>query len=158
MFSANVFTPAKCISRLGQNLHILRSIVERISQKEALQLRDGNDGWNTVEIISHLADWDGIYATRIRNAVTEDRPMIVPYDPLARFESQGYATRTLSEALLWLTERRTELIDLLRSLESEQWLRKSIHPDDGEMSIYDIAYNVVLHDINHIEQIFKALE
>lgn len=158
MFSANVFTPAKCISRLGQNLHILRSIVEKMTQKEALQLRDGNDGWNSVEIVSHLADWDGIYATRIRNAVTEDRPMIVPYDPLARFESQGYASRTRDEVLLWFTERRTELIDLLRSLESEQWQRISIHPEDGEMSVYDIAFNIVLHDINHIEQLFKAIE
>ncbi len=158
MFSANVFTPAKCISRLGQNLHILGSVVGRISQKEALQLRDGNDGWNTVEIICHLADWDGIYAQRVRNAITEDRPMIVPYGPLARFESQGYASRTLDEALLWFTERRSELIDLLRSLEAEQWLRKSVHPEDGELTVYDIAYNVCLHDINHIEQIFKAIE
>ncbi len=157
MFSANVFTTEKCINTLGKNLHIMRAIVERLSQKEALQLRDGNDGWNTVEIISHLADWDGIYASRIRNAVTEDRPMMVTYDPLARFESQGYASRTLDEALLWFTERRSELIDLLRSLEPDQWMRKSIHPENGELSVYDIAYNVCLHDINHIEQIFKAI-
>ncbi|MBE2182262.1 MAG: DinB family protein [Anaerolineae bacterium] len=158
MFSAIVFTPEKCIRTLGQNLHILCSITDKLSHKQMLQLRDGDNGWNTVEIISHLADWDGLYAERIRRAVTEDRPAMVTYDPLARFESEGYAFRKPDEVLLWFTERRSESIDLLRSLTPEQWLRQSIHPESGEMNVYDIAYNVCLHDINHIEQILKAIE
>ena len=83
---------------------------------------------------------------------------MVTYDPLARFESQGYSSRTRDEALMWFTERRSELIDLLRSLTSEQWLRIGVHPDNGELSVYDIGYNVCTHDINHIEQILKAIE
>ncbi len=157
MLSPTIFTQEKALRALGQLRFIVRSQAERIRDKQALYLRDGENGWNAIETLCHMADFEAIFLERMRRIVNEDRPTFAVYDADERVATQHYDARTLFEALLWFTERRMETEQFLRSLTPEQWQRTGIHPENGEMSVGDIAYNMICHDINHIDQIFKAI-
>ena len=39
----------------------------------------------------------------------------------------------------------------------EQWQRYGTHPDYGQITILEVCANIALHDINHIEQMARAL-
>ena len=52
---------------------------------------------------------------------------------------------------------RVEMLKMLRALTPEQWQRKGIHYASGEQTVVELATNTTLHDVNHIEQIIKAL-
>jgi hypothetical protein len=151
------FPPEKAIVNLGRTAHILRAIVESMTPKQAIVLRDGPDGWNSVEIIGHMADFDHIFLTRMRDAVTHDNPTFRIYDHLARVETENYGGRKIGEALSWFVSNRNEMVDFLKSLAPEQFERVGQHPENGPMTVREIAYNTILHDVNHIEQILKAI-
>jgi hypothetical protein len=158
MLSEVVFTPEKAVRTLRQNEHILTAIVSTFTQKEAVRLRDGEDGWNSIEILGHLADFETIYLERMRAAVEQDHPTFEPVDVHERIVTHNYRGRGLDEALLWFRENRQHTLDYLATLTPEQWKRAGIHRENGEMTVLDIAYNTACHDINHIEQMLKAIE
>jgi hypothetical protein len=42
-------------------------------------------------------------------------------------------------------------------LTDDQWRRTGIHPRMGDHNMIELAANVALHDLNHIEQMVRAL-
>lgn len=156
-----LLTRDKAIARLGQNTVVLRALLRGISDKEAHHLRDvnvdGSPGWNIVEVICHLADFNGIFLGRIKRAQAEDNPVYVLVDHEALVISGRYSDRTLAEALDWFSDSRTAYSDYLSALPEAGWSRAGTHPEMGELITSEIAYNTVLHDILHFEQIAKIL-
>lgn len=156
-----LLTRDKAIARLGQNTVVLRALLRGVSDKEAHHLRDvnadGSPGWNIVEVIGHLADFNGIFLGRIQRAQTEDNPVYELVDHEALVISGRYADRTLTEALDWFVDSRRTYIDYMATLPEAEWSRVGTHPEMGELITHEIAYNTVLHDILHFEQIAKIL-
>jgi hypothetical protein len=56
-----------------------------------------------------------------------------------------------------LRARREGLITLLDSLTSEQWRRPGLHPQQGPATVLDVAINIGLHDIDHLEQLVRCV-
>ncbi|MBW4438264.1 MAG: DinB family protein [Pleurocapsa minor GSE-CHR-MK-17-07R] len=151
------FPPEKAIINLERTAHILRAIVENMTAKQSIVLRDGPDGWNSVEIICHMADFDHIFLTRMKDAVSKDNPTFRVYDVPGRVISENYGGRKIGEALSWFITNRNEMVEWLKTVTPEQFERIGQHPENGQMTVREIAYNTILHDINHIEQILKAI-
>jgi uncharacterized damage-inducible protein DinB len=153
-----MLTPAKAQRALTQNIRLLRGILEAVSGKEARQLRDeGENGWNTVEVLCHMADFEDIFIDRMRSMVNEEMPTFPSYNPDERVISQQYKARRFDEALVWFVDKRHEHLEYLKTLTGEQWQRRGIHTEFGETTVLEHAYNIVGHDINHMDQILKIL-
>jgi hypothetical protein len=153
-----VFDQAKAFRTLRQTPAILGALIKDLSQAQAQQARDGADGWNVIEIICHLRDFETIFHDRARGMVETDHPHFPRVDHLELAVKHRYAEQDLRAVLADYAQRRQAFMDWLSALSDEQWTRRGVHPEYGEYSVLELAYNTALHDVNHIEQVVKALK
>lgn len=148
---------ADAINALRRSNVILNDLVRDISQTDAVSHRDGGDGWNVVEIICHLRDLEEVYQRRSLQMLTDDNPRVEPFDIAGAVITNDYAHADLREAVAVWNERRAAHLQLLAGLAPEQWERTGIHPDYGPYTLLEAALRTALHDVNHTEQVLKAL-
>jgi hypothetical protein len=136
---------------------ILNDILRGLSQADAVAHRDGPDGWNVLEIVCHLRDLEDIYRRRAEQMVAEDNPAVLPFDVPGAVIANDYAHADLAEALSAWNERRAAYLAYLSGLTTQQWERTGVHPAYGPYTVLDAALRTTLHDVNHTEQVLKAL-
>ncbi len=154
----SVLTPEKALRSLRKTPPLLDVLLRGLSQRDAEQATDGPDGWSVVFIVCHMRDYEGIYAERVRWMVEQDVPEIpapLSNDELIRIHD--YTSASLREALEDYLQQRKQFIGYLVGLTADQWQRTGII-GSGESTVQDIAINAALHDINHLDQIVKAME
>lgn len=147
----------KALRSLRKDRELLSMLLDGVSQEEALSRRDGADGWNAVEIMCHLADFESIFFDRARTMLVQDNPRFTKVDQLALVETNRYSEQDLGATWRRWTREREAFIDWLESLEDEALERAGIHPETGAMTILQLAINTVLHDIDHLEQLGRVL-
>ncbi len=116
-------------------------------------------GWNTRQVIHHIADSHMNGYTRLKLALTEDSPVIKPYNEkgwtmLADVEKEPI---NVSITLLHALHRRWGT--LLRNLEPADWERTYYHPEDDRLvSVWMSTDTYAWHGRHHMEQIRKLRE
>lgn len=150
-------TGVDAINALRRTNVVLNDLLRGMTQGEAVANRDGADGWNVVEIICHLRDLEDVYQRRALQIVTEDNPALLPFDVAGAVITNDYAHADLREALGLWNERRAAYLGWLGKLSPEQWERTGVHPTYGPQTLLDAALRTALHDVNHTEQVLKAL-
>jgi len=134
-------------------------VLEGVSQTQASQLRDGPDGWSVLEIICHIRDYQDIYLERIEAMLDQDNPTFKSYDRFELIQQNNYVGQNLQAIFAAYSGARDHFIELLNSLNEEQWKRKGKFPNDGpETSVANIALQLLAHDNDHIEQIMRVLK
>ena len=149
--------PADAINALRRSNVILNDLVRDFSQADAVRHRDGADGWNILEIICHLRDLEGVYQRREVQMLTEDNPPLEAFDVAAAVITHDYAHADWGEALALWNQRRATHLEFLAGLAPDQWERTGVHPAYGACSLLEAAIRTALHDVNHTEQVLKAL-
>ncbi|MDA0366495.1 MAG: DinB family protein [Chloroflexi bacterium] len=113
--------------------------------------------WAPAQVLSHLSDNDMVWGTRVRMIVTDDRPLLVPYDQevwTARFAHlDAGPTSALTR---WVALREANLA-VWRSLDETEWTRTGMHPERGEQTVREITALLAGHDIVHSEQIRRGI-
>jgi hypothetical protein len=137
---------------------IINAFLRDVTQEWAQTARDGEDGWTVLEIMCHVRDFENINYERARSMVETDLPHWPRVDHLALVGSNAYAQQNLSAVLSNYIEIRQEFVNWLVGLPDEAWGRKGVHADLGEINLAESVINTVLHDLNHIEQLVRALE
>jgi hypothetical protein len=151
------FSGQRAIIWLSKTPVILSALLRDVDQGRAVSARDGDDGWNVLEIVCHLNDLEDIYTRRTRQILENDRPNLIAFRHLDAVIENNYAGQDFRQTLATFIERRKAHVELLKSLTDEQWARIGIHPEFGENPLLYHAINTALHDVNHIEQITRAL-
>jgi hypothetical protein len=113
--------------------------------------------WNVVYVVCHLRDLEAAYLERVHTMLREDNPTFLAPDNQAMAIQGDYAGADLRTALAEFEALRRAFIALLKSLSDEQWERRGQHPYFGETTILTQAHNNAIHDLDHIEQIARAL-
>ncbi len=148
---------ADALNALHRTNVILNDLLRGMTQAQAVAARDGADGWNIVEIMCHLRDLEDVYQRRAMQMTTEDNPHVLGFDVLGAVTANDYAHASLAEALALWNERRAASLEWLSALTEDQWERTGIHPAYGKYTVLDAALRTALHDVNHTEQVLKAL-
>ena len=152
-----IFTPEKALRDFPKTPVILSVILKDVSQKKAQTARDGADGWTVLEVLGHMNEFEQAFFQRSRLIVETEMPKFPALDPEALANAHHYNDQKLAEVLAsYITQRRAHLA-YVQALAPEQWQRKGIHPASGEITLIENVTNTTLHDVNHIEQIIKAL-
>jgi uncharacterized damage-inducible protein DinB len=152
-----MFTPEKALRDFPKTPVILSIVLKGVSQKRAQQARDGADGWTVLEVLGHMNEFEQAFFQRSRLIVETEMPKFPALDPEALAKAHHYNDQKLADVLAsYLNTRRAHLA-YLQLLTPEQWQRKGIHPVSGEVTLVENVTNTTLHDVNHIEQIVKAL-
>ncbi len=152
-----MLTPNRFMQSIRKTPVLLDAVLCGVTQERALLARDGDDGWNAVEIVCHLRDFEEIFFERARRIVEEDRPVLKPYDHLALVTEREYSKQDLGEVYEALNKTRQSFIAWLETLDEAAWARTGVHPEAGDYTLLEQVVQVVTHDLDHLEQLARVL-
>lgn len=139
------------IATLAELPSQLRNAVDDLDQ-EQLDTPYREDGWTVRQVVHHLADSHANAGVRVRMALTEDWPAVLPYDEKAWAMLHDY--RGPVEWSLELIESlHARWVMLLQSLNEEQWRRGFKHPKIGPMTIEAATMMYAWHSRHHVAHI-----
>jgi hypothetical protein len=152
-----VMTPDRLMAALGYTPAILQGMLHSVDQEWAQEATDGPGGWSVIEVVCHLRDFEQIFFDRAQQTLAEDEPVLTPRDHEAMAREGDYLHQELCEALTDLRETRRAFLRWMGTLTPKQWQRHALHPENGPMTILDMALQTTLHDVTHLDQISRAL-
>jgi hypothetical protein len=151
-------TPERFSRAMKKNPIILKSILRGVTHQEAQQARDeGPGGWNVIEVLCHLRDFDIIFMERARSMVEQNRPGITPVDHLEMVIEKKYAEQQFETVLGEYLAHRAEFNAWIATLLESDWGRVGIHPESGDITVLEQIVQASDHDTNHYEQIARIL-
>jgi len=112
---------------------LLRDAVKDLDNDQ-LDTAYRSGGWNVRQVIHHLADSHMNAYVRFKLALTEENPVIKPYDEAKWAELSDY-NLPIDTSLLLLENLHQRWTTLLRSLTPVDMEKTFIHPDSGEVSV-----------------------
>lgn len=136
---------------------ILENMLRDVPQETASTLRDGPNGWTTLEVLCHLRDFNEIFHQRAVMMQQQSYPDLPAYDHEAMAIERGYNSQNLKTVLTELVMGRDRLVEFFQNLSPEEWELAGIHPEKGHFTMTDAVIQVGSHEINHIEQITRIL-
>jgi hypothetical protein len=119
--------------------------------------RDG--GWTLRQTIHHVADSHMQAVGRIRLALTEDWPNIIPYQEKLWAELPDVITEPIEPSLQLLEGLHRRWAGLLRSLPQPAWIERGyIHPELGKQTLEQVAALYAWHGRHHTAHINTLCE
>jgi hypothetical protein len=109
------------------------------------------------ESIAHLSDWEPILLERLRAAIVKPGSTINAYDESLRAVQNNYKASNPVEEAARLLDRREITVRFIREQAEGHWANTVIHPERGELSLYDLANVILGHDHYHIEHLTQYL-
>ena len=113
-----------------------------------------SDGkWSIRQIMAHLVDSEMMGATRFRQVIAEENPLMLAWDQEAWAARLDYAQKKPSDCMVTFRAVRKENFDLLKELPVETFQRAGQHPERGSLSLYDLLRIYTEHAESHAAQI-----
>lgn len=153
-----LITPERYLLSLRKTPVLLNALLKGVSQEKAEQFTDGPGGWSVVEIMCHIRDFGDVSLNRAQLILTEEQPRLANLDPLESAQRRDYAHQNLAAEFTAYLESRKSLITLLNDVSGEQWQRQGIHASFGSITLLELLIFIEWHDVDHLEQIARALE
>lgn len=131
---------------------MLRQAVAGMTQ-EQLDARPIPGKWSTRQVVCHIADYEPIYADRMKRVIAENEPAISGGNPDALAARLSYSSRDVEEELALIGLVRKQMGRILRALRPEDFQRRGIHDKRGPMTLATILERVTGHIPHHVEAI-----
>ncbi|HUI31372.1 MAG TPA: bacillithiol transferase BstA [Candidatus Acidoferrales bacterium] len=117
-------------------------------------------GWTVRQVVHHVPDSHMNAYIRFRLALTENEPMIKPYEQQLWAELPDARTADIEMSLNLLESLHQRWVLLLRSMKPEDFNRKFVHPESG-VSILDKTLQMYAwhgkHHVAHITSLKKRM-
>jgi len=148
----------KTIRSLEKTPVILQTVLRDVTQEQAEQTTDGVDEWSVLFIVCHLRDCEQLFFDRVWMSVEQDCQQLNYVTNEVLIQQNDYANQNFTEIMAQLTTLRERTLAYIRPLSDVQLARTGIHPIWGENTVLDYILNIALHDIDHTEQLIRALQ
>lgn len=148
--------PASSLERLRTTPRDLVSLVSG-AEPVALRREPAPGEWSAAVVVAHLADAELTWGMRLRLVVTDDRPVLTPWDEEAWAERFGDLDEDVRETLQRWRSLRDNNLRLLDSLVEGEWERAGVHPQRGVLTVTALVKSQADHDRTHLDQIRQAL-
>jgi hypothetical protein len=107
--------------------------------------------WSTRQVICHLADFEPVYADRMKRVIAEESPMILAGNPDLFALRLAYGERDLEEELQLITAVRRHVGRILRTLPPSDFEREGVHSESGPISLETLLRNITRHIPHHVQ-------
>lgn len=124
---------------------------------DILKRRPQPEKWSAHEHACHLAEVHPLFFSRLELMLNESRPRIKMYNPDEAMEKGALLKVDLDEALERFSNDRARLVELLKDLSEDDWLRTAEHEEYDHYSILIMFRHVALHDMLHAYRIEELL-
>ena len=145
---------AELIARIDEAPRHLREAVRRLSA-EQLQTPYREGGWTLAQVVHHLPDSHLNAYVRFRLALTEDEPVIKPYDEARWADLHDAAAADIEASLVLLEGLPHRRLGLLRRLTPEQWTLAFRHPEHGRVTLERTLAIYAWHGRHHVAHITR---
>ena len=105
--------------------------------------------WSTRQVICHLADFEPVYADRMKHVIAEDRPSFAGGFHQQFAQHLAYDQRDIEEELRLVEVVRAQMVRILRSLPRATFERTGVHSIDGPMSLQTLLERITNHIPHH---------
>jgi hypothetical protein len=106
--------------------------------------------WSTQEVVCHLADYEPIYADRMKRVIALEGPELLKGDPGLFAAHLAYDQRDVEEELALTEITRKQMGRILRALKPEDFQRRGLHSRDGALTLEVLLQRVTAHVPHHV--------
>ncbi len=106
--------------------------------------------WSNRQVICHIADFEPVYADRMKRIIVEENPTMFGGDPDVFAAGLAYNERDIEEELQLLEAVRKHVARILTTLKPEQFERTGNHTEDGPISLEVLLQRITNHIPHHI--------
>jgi uncharacterized damage-inducible protein DinB len=118
---------------------------------EQLQARPIPGKWSTLEVLCHLADFEPIYADRMKRIIAEDQPPLIAADERRFAAALAYHQRDPEEELLLIERTRSQMARILSTLSPAVLSRVGIHSERGPLTLEQVLRSAIQHIPHHLQ-------
>ena len=124
-----------------------------VSAFSSIQLRipASPGAWSVLQIVSHIADFELVYADRMKRVVAEEEPTLFGGDPDVFAAKLAYAQRDLREELDVICSVRRQVSRFLKTLQASDFERTGRHTSDGPLSLMVLLQRISGHIPHHLK-------
>lgn len=136
---------------------VVKSLIAFID-KDKLDQPTHRDRFTPRQVLAHLADWEPIFLERMIAGFKTPGAHVQGMDEGVRAEEQRYDQWKIEDCLSMFEGRRAETTSWLKSLTRDDWQKKIVHSEKGEMTLEDNANMLLGHDLYHLEQLSDVVQ
>ena len=107
--------------------------------------------WSTRQVVCHLADFEPVYADRMKHVIAEDQPSFAGGFHQQFAEHLAYNQRNIEEELTMIEVTRSQMARILRTLPPEAFERTGIHSVEGPMTLRTLLERITKHIPHHVQ-------
>jgi len=128
---------------------LLRRVLDGMT-REQLLARPIPGKWSTLEVVCHLADYEPIYADRMKRVIALNEPELLKDDPGLFAKRFAYDQRDAEEELVLIDSTRKQMARILGALKPEDFHRKGGHSRDGALTLEILLQRITAHIPHHV--------
>ena len=138
------------VANYEAGVSILRNAVSGLS---SIQLRTPSlpGKWSVLQNVCHLADFEPVYADRMKRVLAEHQPTLLSGDPDLFASKLAYEQRQLEEELDVITSVRRAMATILKTLSVADFERTGQHTSDGPLSLRRLLERITGHIPHHVK-------
>lgn len=106
--------------------------------------------WSARQVVCHIADFEPVYADRMKRVIAEHEPTMFGGDPDVFAARLAYAERDLEEELQLIAAVRRHMARILRTLSADDFQRIGHHSEAGPMTLEKLLTNITNHLPHHV--------
>ena len=106
--------------------------------------------WSTQEVVCHLADYEPIYADRMKRVIALKEPELLKGDPGLFAARLAYDQRDVEEELALIEITRNQMARILSTLKLEDFQRTGGHSRDGALTLEVLLQRITRHIPHHV--------
>jgi uncharacterized damage-inducible protein DinB len=127
---------------------------------EQLKQRPIAGKWSTLEVVCHIADFEIVFADRIKRVIAEDKPNLPSGDDKVFAAHLRYHDRDADNEIALVDAIHRQVAAILRTLKPEDFQRTGIHSEAGTMtleSLVDCASSHITHHLKFVAEKRRAM-
>jgi uncharacterized damage-inducible protein DinB len=114
--------------------------------------------WSTRQVVAHIADFEPVYADRMKRIIAEDEPTFFGGDPDVFAEKLAYDKREIEEELDLIRSVRRHMARILRAQDPSVLQRIGNHSVDGPLTLEVLLERITGHIPHHVAFIHQKRE
>lgn len=107
--------------------------------------------WSIRQIVCHIADFEPVFADRMKRILVEDNPTMFGGDPDVFAAGLHYEKRGVEDELALIFAVRRQLAVILRNTDIEDFQRTGVHSESGPLTLETLLERITRHIPHHVK-------
>ena len=106
--------------------------------------------WSIRQVVCHIADFEPVYADRMKRVLVEDNPAMFGGDPDVFAAGLHYEKRGVQAEIELIAAVRRQMAVILRNTEVEDFQRTGVHSEAGPLTLETLLERITRHIPHHV--------